>query len=165
MYARFYKTFNDLPMLGKVTFVITSLCFGVAIGVLPMIVLTQSHDTSSTVLPEQTHAVSIPTTPIVETPPLLSVEERQQYRAAIVRVWVIDQSCYDEQQQIWFIHFPDTNDEETADGWFYAKHGDIDVTKLGNNTLMITNSARIFYEQVWPDITGLVCENHISQTQ
>jgi len=89
-----------------------------------------------------------------------------QLRAAIARALTIDQSCYDEAMDTWFIHSynietDDSPDDLWSEGWYYSVGTNIEYTVLGNGTYMLTNTDPIFNDKVQPDITGLQCEIHL----
>lgn len=99
----------------------------------------------------------------ISQPILLSVEEQTKIRDAIVRVWSTDETCYDEKKKFWFVHFPaSTNEDEDdeLDHWYYVENDNIQITPVGNDTLMIMNPYIFVTDEVWPDVSGLNCVKH-----
>lgn len=153
MYNRFRTTFAAMPFGLKIIFVVTAICLGVTIGILPIVVMSATNS-----VPVKPQIVIAEPTPISQ-PTILSVEEQTKIRDAIIRVWAVDETCYDEQKQFWFIHFPATKDDE-SDHWYFTEQDDIQMSTLGNGTVMILNPDILSINEVWPDVTGLNCTKH-----
>lgn len=152
MYTKFRNSFMELPLTLQIAFVVSAICAGIAIGVLPIMFLTQSEPV--------VHNQTVILEPTIQ-PTVVTVEDQNKIRDAIVRVWSTDEVCYDEHKHFWFIHFPpNPEDEHPNDQWYYVEHDDIQITPLGNNTIMIMNPYSFLEHEVWPDVTGLSCTKH-----
>ncbi len=75
---------------------------------------------------------------------------------ALLNTLKINQSCYDEQSNFWFV-YANVSLPGWEEGWHYEYGGKIDFKFLGNGTAIITNTTQIFNLQTTMNNTGLNC--------
>lgn len=107
----------------------------------------------STAIVESTKQSSPPVT--------LSVIEEEMYHNAIYEATATDQTCYDAQTKLWFVHSVKPYSLNSwPKGWYYEAHDNFEIIKLGNGTIAITNVADVLNTNIDPTVTGLSCRTH-----
>lgn len=140
-----------------------------ATGMLYMVI--QGYNSKNTpVIPQSIIVQQLPPlSPVIQEPihimKILSIEEQNKTHEALARSLRINESCYDEKTDIWFVYATTpplpTQDDNWLEGWYFAYGNDISVLELGNDTWVILNSDELFNDQITPDITGLNCKPHV----
>lgn len=96
----------------------------------------------------------------ITTRKTLHSDDEAQYHSALSRSLNIDQSCYDSVTELWLVHSVNDEDSEWSAGWYIESHDNLETLALGNGTLVLTDTGRIFNQEIDPDISGLSCQNH-----
>ena len=78
---------------------------------------------------------------------------------ALIRELLIDEACYDFNNDIFLIHFPEWTETGLSNHWRVEKDGNLDFEELDNGTYYLeTNTQKVFNARVYPDVNGLICK-------